>query len=101
GSLALTSTLGGTTSGYSLTGSSGMLISPTTKMMIDSTEAKIGLSTKKREKFTAAASRNAPCRRVRNQWGSVVGAGWAPGSGGGGAHHRAGFALHADQLEVG
>ena len=29
-------------------------------MMIDNTEAKIGLSTKKREKFTATASRNAP-----------------------------------------
>src|SRR5690606_21637620 len=36
-----------------------MLISPTTKMMIDSTDAKIGLSTKKREKFTAKASRSA------------------------------------------
>ena len=38
---------------------------PTTKMMIDSTEAKIGLSTKKREKFTGRTSRDASGRRTR------------------------------------
>ena len=47
---ARTCTLGGTTSGYSLTGSSGMAMSPVIKIKIDSTAAKIGLSIKKREK---------------------------------------------------
>ena len=47
---ARTWTLGGTTSGYSLTGSSGIAINPVIKIKIDSTAAKIGLSIKKREK---------------------------------------------------
>ncbi len=47
---ARTCTLGGTTSGYSLIGSSGMAIAPATKIRIDSTAAKIGRSMKKREK---------------------------------------------------
>lgn len=50
GYTARTCTLGGTTSGYSLIGSSGMAIRPAAKMMIDSTAAKIGRSMKKREK---------------------------------------------------
>ncbi len=56
GYVARTCTLGGTTSGYSLTGKSGIAINPTTKMMMDSTAAKIGLSTKKRAKFMMAGS---------------------------------------------
>ncbi|CAH0326760.1 hypothetical protein SRABI106_04766 [Rahnella aquatilis] len=47
---ARTCTLGGTTFGYSLTGSRGMAIAPVTKIRIDKTAAKIGLSMKKREK---------------------------------------------------
>ncbi|EKQ63187.1 hypothetical protein WS7_03285 [Xanthomonas citri pv. malvacearum str. GSPB2388] len=50
GYTARTCTLGGTTSGYSLIGRSGMAIRPAAKMMIDSTAAKIGRSMKKREK---------------------------------------------------
>lgn len=46
GYTARTCTLGGTTSGYSLMGSSGMAIRPAAKMMIDSTAAKIGRSMK-------------------------------------------------------
>src|SRR5471032_2675953 len=50
---ARTTTDGGTTSGYSATGSFRMEISPATKMMMDRTPAKMGLSMKKREKFMA------------------------------------------------
>ena len=42
--------IGSWTSGYSLTGSSGMAINPVIKIRIDRTAAKIGLSMKKREK---------------------------------------------------
>src|SRR5690606_30726902 len=45
-----TTTDGGTTSGYSPIGSSGIEIRPAAKITIDSTAAKIGLSMKKREK---------------------------------------------------
>src|ERR1051325_1351412 len=57
GYVAVTCTVGGTTSGYSLIGSSGSAIAPATKMMIDSTAAKIGRATKKREKFMASPPR--------------------------------------------
>jgi hypothetical protein len=40
----LTTTVGGTTSGYSLTGSNGIEIRPATRMTIDNTAAKIGRS---------------------------------------------------------
>src|SRR5476649_1728396 len=49
---ARTTTDGGTTSGYSATGSFRMEISPAT-MMMDGTPAKMGLSIKKREKLMA------------------------------------------------
>src|SRR5690606_33881128 len=45
-----TTTEGGTTSGYSPIGSSGIEIRPAAKITIDNTAAKIGLSMKKREK---------------------------------------------------
>src|SRR5476649_1994591 len=51
GYCARTTTDGGTTSGYSEIGSMKIEIRPATKMMIDKTAAKIGLSTKKREIF--------------------------------------------------
>src|SRR3978361_205694 len=51
GYCARTTTDGGTTSGYSEIGSLKIDSRPATKMMIDRTAAKIGLSMKKREKF--------------------------------------------------
>src|SRR6478735_7826788 len=45
-----TTTDGGTTSGYSLIGSSGIAIRPAAKITIDSTAAKIGRSMKNLEK---------------------------------------------------
>src|SRR6185437_16926976 len=53
GYCARTTTDGGTTSGYSEIGRLKIAISPPTKMRIDKTAAKIGLSTKNREKFMA------------------------------------------------
>src|SRR5258705_9947421 len=50
GYVALTTTVGGTTSGYSLTGSNGIEIRPATRMTIDNTAAKIGRSMKNLEK---------------------------------------------------
>ena len=52
-----TTTEGGTTSGYSLMGSSGIAIRPAAKITIDSTAAKIGRSMKNREKSMAASLR--------------------------------------------
>ena len=49
GYTARTTTEGGTTSGYSLIGSAGIASRPETKMTIDSTAAKIGLSMKNLE----------------------------------------------------
>ena len=49
---ARTTTVGGTTSGYSLIGSSFSEMAPLMKMIADSTPAKIGRFTKKLEKFT-------------------------------------------------
>ena len=66
-----TTTDGGTTSGYSLTGRLGSEIRPTAKMMIDNTAAKIGLSTKKREKFMAKDSCQ-PCRSTAALCRSLV-----------------------------
>src|SRR5476651_2769497 len=51
GYCARTTTDGGTTSGYSEIGNRKIEIRPATKIMIDKTAAKIGLSTKKREMF--------------------------------------------------
>src|SRR6476619_2306160 len=48
-----TTTDGGTTSGYSLIGNSGIAIAPATKITIDSTAAKIGRSMKNLEKSKA------------------------------------------------
>ena len=63
-----TTTEGGTTSGYSLTGRLGIEINPTAKIMMDTTAAKIGRSTKKREKFIAIA----PMRRAAGPPDAVV-----------------------------
>jgi hypothetical protein len=49
GYMARTTTDGGTTSGYSLTGSDSIAIRPAMKITIDSTAAKIGRSMKKRD----------------------------------------------------
>src|SRR5262249_41780891 len=49
---ARTTTVGGTTSGYSLIGRSFREIAPAMKMIADMTPAKIGRLTKKLEKFT-------------------------------------------------
>ena len=48
-----TTTEGGTTSGYSPIGSSGIAINPAAKITIDSTAAKIGRSMKNFEKSIA------------------------------------------------
>src|SRR5258708_16074804 len=48
-------TVGGTTSGYSLIGNSGIEITPATKITIDSTAAKIGRSMKNLEKCKDAS----------------------------------------------
>src|SRR5271156_2612769 len=58
----LTTTVGGTISGYSLMGSDGIDNSPATVMIIASTEAKIGRSMKNEEMFMAL--RRALGRRV-------------------------------------
>src|SRR5882757_4796258 len=47
-------TVGGTISGYSLMGSSGIATRPAVRMRMDTTEAKIGRSMKKDEMFMAA-----------------------------------------------
>ncbi len=65
GKTARTCTVGGTTSGYSLMGSTCIASSPATVMMMDSTVAKIGRSMKNREMFTAWS----PSRPER-QWRS-------------------------------
>src|SRR5205814_10047289 len=52
GYVARTTIEGGTTSGYSDTGSCVIAMAPARKTMIDSTPAKIGRSMKKREMFT-------------------------------------------------
>src|SRR4051812_30597689 len=51
GYCAVTMMVGGTTSGYSLTGSSQSAMAPTRKMMMDKTPAKMGRLMKKSEKF--------------------------------------------------
>jgi hypothetical protein len=53
--VARTTTLGGTTSGYSPTGNKGIEMSPARKMMTESTIAKIGRSMKNFEMFMAAS----------------------------------------------
>src|ERR1700741_2616138 len=54
GYVARTTIDGGTTSGYSDTGSRVIAIAPARKMTIDSTAAKIGRSMKKREMFMSS-----------------------------------------------
>src|SRR5580700_6287426 len=51
GYVPLTTTVGGTISGYSLMGSDGMANNPATAMMIASTDAKIGRSMNTEEMF--------------------------------------------------
>src|SRR2546426_3986036 len=55
GYVARTTTVGGTTSGYSLIGNRVIAINPMMKMTIESTPAKIGRRMKKWEKFMAFA----------------------------------------------
>ena len=55
----LTTTVGGTISGYSLIGSSGIATRPATTMMIEITDAKIGRSMKKEEMFMSAQATSA------------------------------------------
>src|SRR5712675_2991163 len=57
GYCARTTTVGGATSGYSEIGSAGIDSSPATKISVDSTPAKIGLSIKNLEKFMALSRR--------------------------------------------
>src|SRR5207244_3659298 len=60
--------------GYSLIGSSGSAIRPAVKMMIDSTAAKIGRSTKKRERFMAGSRcSRGPLRRAADRGGLQAG----------------------------
>src|SRR5256714_11849796 len=56
GYCARTTTVGGTTSGYSEMGSKKAEIAPSTKMTIESTPANIGRSTKKCANFMAGRS---------------------------------------------
>src|SRR5579884_442204 len=58
---AETTTVGGTTSGYSLTGRRNREMAPTSRMTVDSTPAKIGRLMKKSEKFMASAEGKPVC----------------------------------------
>jgi hypothetical protein len=53
GYIALTTTVGGVTCGYSVSGSPPRLSAPAIMIIADSTTAAIGLSMKKRERFIA------------------------------------------------
>src|ERR1700736_1267413 len=57
GYCARTTTVGGATSGYSEIGSAGIDSSPATKISVDSTPAKIGLSMKNLEQFIGPSRR--------------------------------------------
>src|SRR5579872_3895440 len=72
GYVALTTTVGGTTSGYWATGSLNRASPPTRTITIDNTEAKIGRSIKKWENFMTNWMEFAPERAV----GLWVGRGW-------------------------
>src|SRR5881394_2028812 len=61
---AVTTTDGGTTSGYSLTGKLNSAMAPTIVTNADSTVAKIGRSMKKCESFTARLHRCTPARAL-------------------------------------
>src|SRR5215510_5576621 len=65
----LTTTVGGTTCGNSLIGSSGNATNPATTMMIESTDAKIGRSMKNDEMLMARSWRVARHGRRRRQAG--------------------------------
>src|SRR4051794_1001662 len=56
GNCAFTTTVGGTTSGYSEIGSRKTETAPARKMITEITPAKIGRSMKKRERFMAAST---------------------------------------------
>src|ERR1700743_3486351 len=58
----LTTTVGGTISGYSLIGSEGMASNPPTAMMMARTEAKIGRSMKNEEIFMSYRRFERPLR---------------------------------------
>src|ERR1043165_3658504 len=62
--MARTTTEGGTTSGYSLTGSVTIAIRPAMKITIESTAAKIGRSMKKRDSRMILALRHGGVGRV-------------------------------------
>src|SRR5690606_13282340 len=94
-----TTTEGGTTSGYSPTGSSGIAIRPAAKITIDSTAAKIGRSMKKREKSMAGpcvrsgGRMRKPRRRADGAVAEAMAAGPRAGAaavGSAGGHGRAG-----------
>src|SRR5882724_3141347 len=70
-----TTTVGGTISGYSLIGSSGIATKPATRIMIDTTDAKIGRSMKKDEIFTAPplSCASAGGRSDRPAWAALTG----------------------------
>src|SRR5262245_22306038 len=69
----LTTTVGGTTCGNSLTGRSGSETSPATTMMIETTDAKIGRSMKKDEMFMEAESPSRGRRRHTGTDGHLFG----------------------------
>src|SRR6478735_7154399 len=64
GNCAVTTTEGGTTSGYSEMGSRVMAIKPARKMTTEITPAKIGRSIKNFDRFTSNPSRSARVRSV-------------------------------------
>src|ERR1700716_817075 len=80
----LTTTVGGTISGYSLIGSTGIASSPATVIRIASTVANIGLSMKNDEMFIAArpqpdagAAESVPFAPIVTRCGVTVTPGWA------------------------
>src|SRR5476651_2116410 len=84
--MARTTTVGGTTSGYSLIGSWNSEIAPTMKMRIERTPAKIGRLMKKSEMFMGVREKWAKRwlggpARARIQCGWVVCVGRLAGSG--------------------
>src|SRR5690606_14047305 len=101
GNSARTTTVGGTTSGYSLIGSWNSEMAPPMRITSDSTAAKIGRLTKNCEKFmTHSGGRGCASRTLAESvvvWcGATAGA--APGSGTGRLRHAA---VHHLRLECG
>src|SRR5258705_7546254 len=85
GYCARTTTVGGATSGYSEIGSTGSDSSPATKISVDSTPAKIGLSMKNLEKFMTClvdirvTERNLPGGADRDRYCPIPFRGWRKG----------------------